>query len=174
MIVAVLVAIILIFLAAHSLLVQVLRVHLIGDGTIALVVLVVGRTGIPPPVGIVKAAVRVGIVGAVAAGISEAVIAESVVVKVLTVESVMQKRLMEEAALRGRSVRKTARGASADVHSTGDVAASDVTAARARVPAETSGMSASAVTSAVLRPERQGQTEGERRDGQRTTHTRAL
>jgi len=47
---------ILIALLAHSLLIEALGVHLIGKASLILLVLIVGGTGIPPPVGIDSAA----------------------------------------------------------------------------------------------------------------------
>lgn len=70
------------------------------------------------------------------------------------------------------------------MHSTGDVAASYVTCAKAAAvstaetgvsTAETASMSATAgVTSATLCPEGNGEEKRERRDGCQATHTRLL
>ena len=68
------------------------------------------------------------------------------------------------------------------MHSTGEVAAPGMTAgestavatARARVSGETTAMSASGVTAAVLRPQGHSQEERERRNGHQATHTQLL
>jgi hypothetical protein len=50
-----------------------------------------------------------------------------------------------------------------------------VSTVEAGVPAaETTGMSAAGVTSAMLRPDGDGQEERERRENRQTTHTRLL
>src|SRR5579863_2321497 len=89
------------FLTKHPLffclLRQTLLVHLVGLGEIILVILVIGRVRIPPPVGIVESAV-VGIVIA-AAGVAPA-ITGSVGAKARAAEIVMQEGAVGPAALR--------------------------------------------------------------------------
>ena len=148
------------FLAQHLLLFETLLIHLVGSGAIAFVVFVVGRAGIPPPGRIVIAAVRPRIAKA-ATGETEAVIAESIGAEAGAAKSVLVKLPMRGAALRERrTVRKSARGNWTGAHAT-NMAATGVTAAettavataKARVSAEAAAVSATGVTSAVLRPQ---------------------
>jgi len=149
------------FLAQHLLLFETLLIHLVGSGAIAFVVFVVGRAGIPPPGRIVIAAVRPRIAKAATVE-TEAVIAESIGAEAGAAKSVLVKLPMRGAALREkrRTVRKSARGNWTGAHAT-NMAATGVTAAettavataKARVSTETTAVSATGVTSAVLRPQ---------------------
>src|ERR1700690_549599 len=79
------------FLAAHSLLFETLLVHLVGYGSVLLVVLIVvliiGRARIPPPVGIIESAVGIGIEVATPAAVAVAIVAERESLDVMVVGS---------------------------------------------------------------------------------------
>src|ERR1700688_3764494 len=76
---------VLIILFAHSLLVEALRVHFVRYLNLVLLILIVGRAGIPPPVGIERASVPPGITKA-ATPEAEAVAPEAITTKIPTAE----------------------------------------------------------------------------------------
>ena len=186
-------------LAHHALLLQTLLVHLVGDGEILVVVVIVRRVVIPPvpQPGIIapapprKTPVPAGEAEAVVGAEDETeTVAVSAVAPVKAIPKPVVKPVMQEGAARETAARGVVETVGeAPVHSAGEVAATSVTAGEAAVTssettmtgepaamaaAETSVTTASAVTSAALRPQRHSQKQSERRDGNQAAHTGLL
>jgi len=168
------------FLAQHPLLVEALRVHIVRDGAIPLVVVVIGRTGIPPPVGIVVSAIRIRIKDAATATEAKAVVSEAEGANALTTEAIVQKRPAREARTRGTNVSETTRTAGTGPHAAEGVAAAEarmapesatVTSADATVSGEATAMSPACMAGSVLRPQGYREEESAGREGHQATHT---
>ena len=137
------------FLAEHTLLFQILAIHLGGCGDVLSVV--VGVV-VPIPVRIVEA-IGPRVIAVVAAAIAVAVVAESVGAEAIAAEAVMQEGTIEAAVRERRAVTRAMRRAGAGVHAAGIVTGADVAGGR-MAGTESAEVAARGVTaSAVLRPE---------------------
>jgi len=150
------------FLAKHLLLLEVLRIHLVGERAIPLIVLVIRRTRVPPPgidsrappgIAITPAAETEAIIAeskVAEAAVAESAVAESAVAKSTiteagTAEPIAQKWTTRETRARRRNVSKAPRHARA-VHSAEGVAPYSMGATETTMAASETTMAASETT----------------------------